>query len=89
MANKPVTGKYSIKPYRCTQCKNERETGTNHWGFIYDVCPVCSNTEHECIEEVPEGYGIPDKWKRVMLGDVCNVIAGKCYADQVVKEMDN
>jgi hypothetical protein len=73
---KPVTGKYSIKPYRCTQCGNESEIGTNHWGFVYSRCRICGNTEHECLELVPEGYGIPEKWKKVKLGDLVEIRRG-------------
>jgi len=64
MASKPVTGKYSIKPYRCKNeyCRNEIETGTNHWGDIYCICTVCGNVGMECIEPVPEGMGVPEKW---------------------------
>ena len=70
-----TTGKYSVKPYECTECGNEIETGTNHWGECYPFCKVCGkHTPHMCTEEVPEGYGTPEPWKMVKLEDVCEII---------------
>lgn len=74
---KPVTGKYSIKPYFCPKCGHEEEHGTNHWGEIYCACHSCGNVGLECLEPVPEGYGVPERWKKVKLGDVCEIKAGK------------
>jgi restriction endonuclease S subunit len=31
----------------------------------------------KCNEPVPDGYGIPEKWKSVKLGDVCEVVTAK------------
>jgi len=71
---KSTIGKYTHKPYRCTECKNEREIGTNHWGECYPVCPVCrKQTVHECLEPLPEGMAKPEPWKMVKLGDVAEI----------------
>ena len=69
-----LIGKHSCKPYRCIVCGNEEEHGTNHWGKIYPHCRVCRcTTVWECLEPVPEGYGIPKDWKVVKLGDLVEV----------------
>jgi DNA-directed RNA polymerase subunit RPC12/RpoP len=76
------TGKYSIKPYECLRCGHEFETGTNHWGNIYNIkCTGCSwkygpghsespFVECKCNEEMPEGFEKPEPWKTVKLGDL-------------------
>jgi len=70
-----VTGKYSIKPYKCSECGQEVETGTNHWGDIYPWCYVCNKpTVWECQEELPEGYEKPEPWKAKRLGDVVEIM---------------
>ena len=70
----PTTGKYSHKPYRCTQCGREESHGTNHWGSIYPYCTTCiTTTVWECLEAVPEGYSIPEEWKLVKLGDIAEI----------------
>jgi DNA-directed RNA polymerase subunit RPC12/RpoP len=75
-----TTGKYSYKMYRCTRCGREQLQGTNHWGEIYTPCPVCSwkNPKEAaptwvCLEPRPEGYGVPEPWKNVKLGDTADV----------------
>jgi hypothetical protein len=81
---KPVTGKYSIKKYRCTNpdCLHEHNVGTNHWGEIYSRCPKCAwktpmnPYPQECMESAPEGYGIPEKWTIVRLGDIAEIKHG-------------
>lgn len=70
---KPTTSKYSYKNYKCTKCGRESKHGTNHYGFIYPPCPACRNIEHECLDPVPEGMGIPEKWKIVTLGELCTI----------------
>lgn len=76
---KPVTGPYSMKPYRCTHCGQETQEGTNHWGEIYSRCVSCSwkrpmkVTVKECLAPVPEGYGVPMPWKLVKLGDIAEI----------------
>jgi hypothetical protein len=72
--SKPTTGKYSKKTYRCTQCGTVEDHGTNHWGKIYPHCKKCMTvTVWECLEPVPEDYGIPEDWKIVKLGDICEI----------------
>jgi hypothetical protein len=72
--NIKIRGKYSYKNYRCTECFHIKTSGTNHWGFTYPFCRECRKiTVHECLEPVPPGYGIPEKWKTVKLGDICTV----------------
>jgi hypothetical protein len=76
-----VTGKYSVKPYRC-RCGAEKEFGTNHWGEHYSECNVCRiETGHPngiwtCLEEPPEGVGLPEKWREVKLGDIVEIKEG-------------
>lgn len=81
---KPTTGAYSIKPYKCNNCNHEFETGTNHWGEIY-TCPLCQRLGNgaiaQCLEPVPEGYGVPEKWKLVKLGDICEIHEITCKED--------
>ena len=69
----PTTSKYSHKKFKCTKCGKVSDHGTNHYGFIYPACRVCGNTEHECLEPVPEGMGIPEKWTHVRLGDLVTI----------------
>lgn len=70
-----TTGKYSQKPYKCTNCGTIKTIGTNHWGEIYPFCSKCCNTTvWECLEELPEGYSKPAPWKVVKLGDICEII---------------
>ncbi len=70
----PVTGKYTCKTYRCTGCGTEKQIGTNHWGQCYPYCGKCNTiTVWECLEPVPDGYGVPEPWKLVSLGDVCEI----------------
>lgn len=73
----PTTGKYYAKPYKCSGCGKEEMHGTNHWGSIYPMCKVCRETHWVCLEPVPEGYGVPEEWKKVRLGDICEIIEGK------------
>lgn len=74
---KPVTGKYTYKPYECTYCGFEKEMGTNHWGDCYPQCPHCGNMVFKCNEPVPVGYGTPEKWKFLKLGSICTITPGK------------
>jgi hypothetical protein len=73
MDKKPTTGKYSQKMYKCTKCGKKQVHGTNHWGFIYPRCS-CGETLWECLEKVPDGYGIPEQWKKVRLGDIVEIV---------------
>jgi DNA-directed RNA polymerase subunit RPC12/RpoP len=69
-----IRGKYSKKDYRCTKCGHTVFRGTNHWGEIYPMCRYCNEiTVHECLEPVPEGYGVPEPWKIVTLSEICEI----------------
>ena len=78
--SKPITGKYSIKQYKCTHCGNESGEGTNHWGEIYSRCKACSwkrpleATLKTCLEPLPDGYALPEPWKLVKLGDLVKIV---------------
>lgn len=76
----PTTGPYSHKQYRCTSCGHVSSHGTNHWGEIYPRCSNCGwkhpmemGQMHECLEPPPPGYGVPEPWKRVQLGDIAQI----------------
>ena len=72
-----TTGKYSLKPYKCSGCGAEQEIGTNHWGECYPHCNFCNKqTVWKCLAEVPEGYTTPEPWKFVKLGDICEIVTG-------------
>lgn len=68
-------GKYSKKPYECTECGQEKEIGTNHWGECYPVCDVCKKqTVWKCLEPLPSGYKKPEPWKWYKLKDLVKII---------------
>jgi hypothetical protein len=80
---KPTTGKYSHKKYRCTRCGHESMIGTNHWGPCYPFCKGCSwshpmqpQSGHICLEAPPEGMGIPQPWVFAKLGDIAQITVG-------------
>ena len=67
-------GAYSVKQYRCRTCGQMSAHGTNHWGAIYPYCSSCRSISIlDCQEATPEGFGIPEEWKIVKLGDVCEI----------------
>jgi len=68
----PCTGKISVKVYKCTRCGKEQNQATNHWGHTYGTC-TCGHHEWECQEPVPEGMGVPEKWRLCRLGDVADI----------------
>lgn len=70
---KPTTGKLSYKTYECMNCGKRTDHQTNHWGEIYARCTACGHTRLFCTEDPPEGYGIPEPWKMVKLGDICEI----------------
>jgi hypothetical protein len=73
----PTTGKYSYKQYKCTKCQGEYPIGTNHYGECYPLCRKCGHVAtHVCLEPVPEGMGVPEPWKLVKLGDICEIVPG-------------
>lgn len=76
-----ITSKYSEKMYKCNECGFESLIGTNHYGEIYPQCKQCGwkypmkmGQAHTCMEKVPRGMVIPEKWKFVKLGDVATII---------------
>lgn len=77
--NKPTTGPYSHKKYKCRRCGHERMIGTNHWGAVYSRCSECSwkhpmeTDVSDCLDPRPEGIGIPEEWKVVKLGEICSI----------------
>ncbi|MCK4960781.1 MAG: hypothetical protein KAT00_15315 [Planctomycetes bacterium] len=79
-----TTGKYVMKRYKCKECGHESMIGTNHWGECYPRCRKCgwkrpmeAGQTHECLEKPPKGYDKPKPWKRISLGEVCEVKASK------------
>jgi hypothetical protein len=84
--NKPTTGKYCEKRYKCKECGHEKMIGTNHFGECYSLgnynaCPQCPPfkrpTTWVCAEPLPEGMGTPEPWKMVKLGDIAEIVKGK------------
>lgn len=73
MKTKPTTGALSFKKYKCKKCGRVESHSTNHWGDIYCLCHYCNTTLWECMEPVPKGYGVPEKWKQVKLGDIADI----------------
>ena len=76
-----ITGKISSKRYRCSECGHESNHSTNHYGQFYDRCPSCSWKSpmspikvFECLEPLPEGWGKPEPWKMVKLGDIAEIV---------------
>lgn len=72
-----ITGKVSWKCYKCRECGHEQSHSTNHYGAIYVRCNSCSwkspmspTKVFDCQDPLPEGWGIPEEWKMVRLGDV-------------------
>lgn len=75
-----VTGKITSKKYCCSECGREESHSTNHYGQIYVRCGGCSwkspmspTKVFECQEPLPEGWGRPENWTMVKLGDVAVV----------------
>ena len=69
--NKPKTGPATFKPYQCTGCRHEQQEKTNHWGQLYQQCPVCRQLiAWNCLEQIPEEYDKPDDWKLINLRDM-------------------
>lgn len=67
----PTTGPQSFKMYQCTSCQYELEEKTNHWGQIYQHCPVCRHlTAWNCMVDIPEGYDKAPDWKLVELNKI-------------------
>ena len=81
----PTTGPVTTKPYMCNKCGNLTHISTNHWGEVYSRCGNCSwkhpmeTDSHTCVEELPKGYALPNKWNRVLLSDIAldEVVEGK------------
>jgi hypothetical protein len=75
-----ITGKYSHKQFKCRECGNIQTEGTNHYGAIYIRCNCCSWKSplspikiFDCIDPLPDGWGIPEEWKLVKLGDIAHI----------------
>ena len=69
--------KITGKTYKCQECGSLSSHATNHYGDCYPECPTCRKvTVHEFVGEAPEGAWIPEKWKIVKLGDVCDIVRG-------------
>lgn len=66
----PTTGPQSLKPYQCVGCGAEEEHKTNHWRDIYPMCRHCHETHWICLEPPPEGYAIPEKWKKIKVKEL-------------------
>ena len=66
-----LTGKVSKKEYECTECGLLKMRGTNHFGEVYPYCDFCNRrTIWKCNERLPEGWGTPEPWKMVKLGEI-------------------
>jgi DNA-directed RNA polymerase subunit RPC12/RpoP len=75
MSDLKITGRMTNKRYKCSRCGHESMRTTNHYGSIYPECRVCNLvTVHKCLDPVPEGWGIPEEWKIVKLGDIAEII---------------
>ena len=80
---KPVTGKCSHKDYKCDTCGNVSSQGTNHWGAIYIRCPGCGWKHpmeiqiHRCVDPCPDTHNLPEEWKVLTLGDLCEIEGGQ------------
>jgi len=80
VTKKIITGKVTSKKYKCTSCGHVSQHSTNHYGEIYPPCPKCAwknpmefGQVHKCMEKVPKGWGTPEPWKRVKLGDIAEI----------------
>ena len=62
------------KQYRCSSCGHTEIHETNHYGSIYPICRACGElTIFKIDEPVPEGAWVPEEWKIVGLGEVCDI----------------
>lgn len=78
-----TTGKITTKLYRCKKCGFEERHATNHYGDIYNIrckgdCALGSPLDFfqafECLDPIPDGWGVPEPWVEVRLGDIVEVI---------------
>jgi hypothetical protein len=85
-----VTGAVTAKLYKCVHCAEESVQTTNHYGETYSRCKnfQCVSRlpnenarytppRHECLSPLPEGWGRPEPWKQMKLGDICELIMGE------------
>jgi len=64
----------SYKNYECSECGATKSKQTNHFGEIYPYCSYCrKQTVWKMTDSVPEGAWIPEPWKMVRLGDICEI----------------
>jgi hypothetical protein len=76
-----TTSAWSMKKYQCISCDHISLIGSNHYGEIYPKCIKCGwknpmemGQVHKCLEPVPSDMGVPEHWKLVKLGDVCDIV---------------
>lgn len=71
-----TTGELSAKWYECAECGYSVTQTTNHWGETYSLgsynaCPDCPPfkrpTVWRCKEKPPEGFGLPEPWKKTTI----------------------
>jgi len=72
---KKTTGKISRKKYACESCSYTEKHSTNHYGKFYNTfCKSCGQySTWVCQEDVPKGWGVPEEWKSVKLGDIARI----------------
>lgn len=74
----------SAKPYKCSHCGHKTTQSTNHYGQTYSFgnynkCPNCGwkrpmeITVWEYDGVMPEGEKVPEPWKIVKLGNICDI----------------
>ena len=75
-----ITGKITAKRYKC-ECGHEETHSTNHYGEIYCHCVKCSwkspmdyTKVWTCLDPLPKGWAKPVPWKKVKLGDICEIV---------------
>ena len=72
-----ITGRVTTKTYKCNHCGHITKTSTNHYGDIYIRCTKCAwkrpmeiSGHFTCMDPLPEGWGTPEPWRTVKLGDI-------------------
>jgi hypothetical protein len=48
-------------------CGHEQEIVTNHFGQVYEKCPVCGNCRHAYTGDLPQGAYVPEPWSDEMI----------------------
>jgi DNA-directed RNA polymerase subunit RPC12/RpoP len=90
----PTTGKYEHKDYKCSRCGHVKSAGTNHYGEFYDRCPECSwknpmdsTVTWVCLAPLPATHIKPAPWKKVRLGDICEIVRGTYVPNALADQM--